>query len=123
MSLSPLLAFLPLDAIVTHAEALLQSHSQAETVDLLGDLIDDLVDWDEILSGPLGELIEEHDDEIGRALAQMLIEQIGAQGERADRMLARAARLDLRAAKHPERAARLQRRASRLVARAAELRS
>ena len=122
MPLSLLLAFLPLDALTAHAEALLQSHGKDETIDLLGDLIDDLADWDEILAGPPGDLIEEHDDEIGRALARLLIEQIGGRGERAERMEARAGRLVARAAEHPGREVRLRRRAARLVARAAELR-
>lgn len=109
--------------LTEHAAALLSSGWSREVVlDEVEDLVDDLVDWSELIEGPLGVQLEAIDGTVARMLATAIVDAVPDRETRAARLQARAAELRASVAGGAHgakaklrRAQRKERRADRLL--------
>lgn len=64
------------------AELLARGHTPGEVVDLVADLGDELVDWREVVKGPVGAVLEATDRAILRSFVRLVVatahRQLGA---------------------------------------------
>lgn len=108
--------------LADHASTLLRAGlTREQAVDAIAELVDDLIDWRDVIPGGIGELAEGMDEHAARLAAGLIVDAIPDPAARAERLRERAAKLRAEAVDHPGRAAGMLRRAARKERRASHL--